>query len=82
MCAPLAGPRRDRLMLYQQHVHITEKYMGYRILGVKITARLTGYLFTTLVSILIAVAHFATDTPLIQWLLANSKVMSSIFILC
>ena len=57
MCSPLRGAIRDRMMLYQQHIHISEQDMGYRILGVKITARLTGYLFTTLVSVFVAVVH-------------------------
>ncbi|XP_066911041.1 uncharacterized protein [Clytia hemisphaerica] len=57
MCSPLRGEIRDQMMLYQQHIHITEQDMGYRILGVKITARLTGYLLTTLVSVLIAIVH-------------------------
>ena len=63
MCAPLKRSRRDQMMLYQQHIHISEEDIGFRILGVKITARLTGYLFATLVSVLIAVIHMAYRGP-------------------
>ena len=57
ICSPLTGAQRQEMFLFHQHIHVCEQDMGYRILGVKITMRLTAYLLTTLVSLLVALIN-------------------------
>ena len=51
----------EKMFQLQQHIFVSEQEMGYRILGVKITMKLSASLLTSFLTFLAAVIRFAQN---------------------